>query len=88
MTNTIKLKNADGNWMLGTIDGIEFNAKVYSEPSEYGINGGKVSKLWIKGILNYDRGWDIKPKGKEAKAMMESLLKYFKDIIIKIDNNG
>ena len=43
-----------------------FNAKVYQEPSEFGINGGKVSKLCIgddeKCILNYDRGWDILDK--------------------------
>ena len=31
----------------------------------YGINGGRISKLWIKMdgkvIASYDRGWDIKP---------------------------
>ena len=41
-------------------------AKVYKEPSEeFGIDGGKISKLTIKidgrTIVNYDRGWDIEP---------------------------
>ena len=40
--------------------------KAYEEPSEeYGINGGKISKLSIKidgeWVANYDRGWDIEP---------------------------
>lgn len=54
-------------WLSGDCNindhGYHFNAKVYQEPSEFGINGGKVSKLCIgddeKCILNYDRGWDI-----------------------------
>lgn len=40
------------------------SAKVYDDPSKFGINNGRVSKLWLtyKGqpILNYDRGWDTK----------------------------
>ena len=39
--------------------------KVYEGPSEFGINGGKVSKLMLKHngkiVCNYDRGWDVKP---------------------------
>ena len=39
--------------------------KVYEGPSEFGINGGKVSKLMLKRngkiVCNYDRGWDVKP---------------------------
>ena len=38
-------------------------AKVYDEGSEYGIDGGRVSKLIIKRdgetVCNYDRGWDM-----------------------------
>ena len=49
------------------INGIIYQwcAKVYDEPSEFGINNGRVSKLEIRRgdttVLNYDRGWDIKP---------------------------
>ncbi len=40
--------------------------KAFEEPSkQYGICGGKISKLMIKidGVIvaNYDRGWDIEP---------------------------
>ena len=40
--------------------------KAFDEPSEeYGINGGKISKLSImingEYTANYDRGWDIEP---------------------------
>ena len=60
-------QKADG-WMLGTIEGgYEWQAKVYEKPSEFGINGGRVSKLFIRpvglgwqpALISYDRGWDI-----------------------------
>jgi hypothetical protein len=58
-------------WVQGIIykgkEVYEFQAKV-STPSKYGINKGRISKLWIypredRGtwLVNYDRGWDIKP---------------------------
>ncbi len=74
----IKITQVDGNWKKGTIDGIKFQAKVYEKPSEeYGIDGGHVSKLWIDGMANYDRGWDVRPKTAEAKAKVKALLEYF-----------
>lgn len=43
-------QKADG-WMLGTIEGgYEWQAKVYEKPSEFGINGGRVSKLFIRPV--------------------------------------
>ena len=74
----IIITQVDGNWQIGTIDGITFNAKVYDEPSEFGIRNGNVSKLWVKGILNYDRGWDQRPKTDEGKTLLKRLLAYFK----------
>lgn len=41
--------------------------KYYDEGSEFGIDGGRVSKLTIRKVgesrdlCNYDRGWDIEP---------------------------
>ena len=50
-------------WKRATINGYDVSAKVYEEGSMYGINGGKISKLYIakekECYLNYDRGWDI-----------------------------
>ncbi len=56
-----------GNLKEGKADGIcHYLLKAYDEPSEYGINGGKISKLLIErnGVTtcNYDRGWDVKPQ--------------------------
>ena len=75
-------------WKKGTIripektgkdKDVHYWVKVYEEPSEeYGINGGKISKLSLKmdgeWIANYDRGWDIKPTCKEAELALCILL--------------
>lgn len=56
-----------------------FWAKVYDEPSEFGIEGGRISKLEIridgKCTCNYDRGWDIKPMN-EATEIALAILRY------------
>lgn len=61
-------------WKEGTIgipvDGktviAHYIAKVYDEPSVYGINEGRISKLQIKidgvEVAAYDRGWDLEPE--------------------------
>lgn len=56
-----------------------FWAKVYDEPSEeYGINGGRISKLEIrfgeKKVVHYDRGWDIEPETEEANVALYIVL--------------
>jgi len=64
------------NWVSGTIGEWTFSSKLFDEPSTFGINDGRVSKLSIyndklrlekqdffaSAIVNYDRGWDIEPK--------------------------
>jgi len=51
-----------------------YYVKNFSEGSEYGINGGRISKLSIKidgkYVANYDRGWDIKPDKNDKPAML------------------
>lgn len=66
-------------WEEGTfaIDNVEFFyiAKVFPLGSEFGINGGRISKLqiynkddfengctWDDCIVHYDRGWNVKPR--------------------------
>jgi len=57
--------------------------KHYEEGSEFGINGGKVSKLTIRKVgesrdlCNYDRGWDIEPATDEVKAVCAIILKKY-----------
>jgi hypothetical protein len=72
-----------GQWITGTWDGGTWGALVFSEPSEaYGIpEFPHISKLYMnpKGkpgfgdvIVNYERGWDIKPNTPETmKAYRE-----------------
>lgn len=76
-TVEIKGRRSDRNWVHGTVtvdDGSEFKfeAKVYDEPSCFGIEtdrfpgGGNISKLCVyRGrelcsdcVLAYERGWD------------------------------
>lgn len=67
-----------GQWITGTWDGGTWSAMVFSEPSEaYGIpEFPHISKLAINPkdkpgiggvIVNYDRGWDIKPSTPELQ---------------------
>lgn len=52
--------------------------KVYEAPSEFGVDGGKVSKLMLKRngeiVCNYDRGWDIEPSDPDTQLALEILL--------------
>ena len=67
-------------WTEGTINGYKYWIKHFEEGSEYGINGGRISKLTIRkagetrDIVNYDRGWDIRPKDAEVKAVYNQIL--------------
>ena len=52
--------------------------KVYDEPSPYGIDGGKVSKLQLTRegmtVCNYDRGWDQEPEDPDTQLAVAILL--------------
>lgn len=73
-------------WEFGTVtidnQNIEWQAKVFDEGSIFGIKNGRISKLCArigdKWIINYDRGWDIRPKGKIAKKVFGILMKKYK----------
>jgi hypothetical protein len=59
-----------------------YSAKVYGEPSEdYGIEGGKISKLEIRfgdfPVARYDRGWDIEPETENAQLALLAILHNF-----------
>lgn len=47
----------------------------FEEPSKYGIDGGRISKLHIKNtktgkdVVSYDRGWDKKPGNQDIELM-------------------
>ena len=79
-----KIKKAMNTWIIGqTIDGkYDVHLVVFAEPSEYGIDKGRISKLvmkptsekgWANPIANFDRGWDVKPKDGGIRKFIQNL---------------
>lgn len=71
---TIGIPKKDGSYKA-----VHYWIKHYETPSkEYGINGGRISKLSLKmddeWVANYDRGWDLKPTCEEANLALSILL--------------
>jgi hypothetical protein len=52
--------------------------KQYGENSQFGIEGGRISKLMLKRkdkvVANYDRGWDVEPSDPDTQLALELLL--------------
>ena len=57
---------------------VHYWAKVYDVGSQYGIEGGRISKLTLKAndkiIYNYDRGLDIPPQNEAAEIALAILM--------------
>ena len=55
----------------------------FPEPSQSGIDKGRISKLDIRDmktreiVVRYDRGWDIKPNGREVEKFYNEILKKY-----------
>ena len=68
-------------WAEGTVNGYECWVKHYWEGSEYGIDGGRISKLTIrkdgKEIYNYDRGLEFDNLDANGKEVYAKLLKQY-----------
>lgn len=66
---TIGIPQKDGSSKIA-----HYWVKAFEEGSEWGINGGKISKLSIKidgeWVANYDRGWDVKPTDDDEAAQL------------------
>lgn len=65
-------------WKNGKIENCEYWVKSYNEPSIYGIEKGRISKLSVKRdgheIINYDRGWDLEPKMDIDREVLAKIL--------------
>ena len=61
MNRNIRLTTfpTDTNWVQGYVREKKFYAKLFDDPSCYGIEEGRVSKLYIEGKASYDRGWEF-----------------------------
>lgn len=65
----------------GKTNGYRYSIKHFENGSEYGIDGGRISKLWIgkdgQTFANFDRGWDIYPTTAEALEILDELVTKF-----------
>ena len=85
-----------GEWIEGTLyldEGkpiAKYWFKQFDSGSKYGINGGRISKLRVTDLYgnelaNYDRGWDIEPRGTadyngaemDARDIVQAILNAF-----------
>ena len=58
-----------------------FDVKHFDEGSDWGLKGGRISKLSIGNdegyLVNFDRGWDLRPQTPETKAILKALVALF-----------
>lgn len=78
MNELITMKVRKDGWATGKIGPYEFQAWVFDEASIYGINNGRVSKLFMskqkETIVRYDRKWELEPTDKKGIAAYQQLL--------------
>lgn len=83
----IKIEKTSDLWLLGDVNGLKFEMKVYS-PSSFGIKNGGIVKLFIYKwnlkthhydcVVQYDRGWckRCRPKERRTVIALKELLEY------------
>ncbi|WP_299074758.1 hypothetical protein [uncultured Paraglaciecola sp.] len=82
--HTYKDTRKKNGWISGVVNGLEYEAKVYDEVSEYGINSCRVSKLRVVDkstpIYNYDRGLDFNNANEYQMADINLLLAWLNNL--------
>lgn len=87
----VQLRNWSGredtkNWKSGSVGPFYFVAYIFHRPSESGIGGSNILQLtlsWEKecglnnAVVDYCRGWYIKPETEMEKLAVEKLVSYF-----------
>ena len=67
-------------WTFGKINGYDFQIKTFQKPSRFGINGGKISKLFImkenEVMVSYDREWDKYATPETLPVLKELVAEY------------
>lgn len=68
-------------WIKGESNGMKYEIKYYDKGSDWGIDGGRISKLFIikdyETLCAYERGWGVHPKTAAAKKLYEALVKEY-----------
>ena len=76
-------------WKHGELNGFKWCIKVFEVGSEFGINNGRISKLWIQResngetVVNYSRGWDVKPFGHDGNFYDNDVKEVYEELIAK-----
>ncbi len=82
ITKTSRRASGAGTWVIGTVAGHRFDALVFPEHAdcpEFELGTSRISKLWVKRladektVVNFDRGWDIRPVDATAAAIVDFL---------------
>ena len=84
---TIKPVN---NWFVGTISGYSYQVKVTTEDSPWGIQNGRIIKLFVTDmptdenpgkteIIAYERGWSVYPTTSDHEEILDALYEYFQN---------
>ena len=59
----------------------KYQVKHYVEGSQFGIENGKISKLFVTRegeiVLTYERGWDVKPVDEDSELCLAVLMKKY-----------
>jgi hypothetical protein len=81
-------------WLIGTTkDGkYKIHAQVFSDPSSYGIEGSRISKLMAqteKGeyVLDYQRGWGTKPTTAAVRRIVAAFLAAYPERVEDTDKD-
>ena len=73
---TIGVPKGNGKYTV-----VHYWVKSYAEGSQYGIDGGKISKATLKingeVVYNYDRGDDVPPQNEAAETALAILMYEF-----------
>ncbi len=89
LIRSMTIKPVD-NWFVGTIGGYPFQAKVTEEDSSFGIQDGRIIKLFVTDIptdknpgkteiIAYERGWSKYPEKPEHEEILDALYEYFEN---------
>ena len=82
INKTTRRASGAGTWVIGTIASHKFNALVFPEHADcpdYELEDSRISKIWVQRlsdeatVVNFDRGWDVRPTTKAAQAIVDFL---------------